>query len=471
MDRRLVLLSAVCVATRLWALSATDGMFHFDGLYQVLEPAHRIVFGYGITSWEFSAGMRSMVYPYVVAFLFWFFSLLGVKDILSLVFVARVPSVLCSVGVVCLTYLLGSRLYSRDAGFYAGFFAVFSGLLLGLSAQVMAEVPAMFFSLACVYLFYVALVSGSKTRAFFSGALLGVSFMFRFAEAVYFVPLVLTALLRGRMGVLKGFFAGFLLLVFVQGVVDYFSWGVFLHSPAEFVRQNLLEGKAGLFGAQPVLYYAAVFLMHLPLLSVMSFSVESRFETKYLWFLLLSYLFVFSILPHKEVRFMATVLPLFFVLAARGLEKAVIVWGVRTKPALLSLVIALFLVFALGFPWGQDSAYYGALNYVGGMDDSSGVAYDMKWFESGAYTFLHKGIPAVHVSDYTVTPMLEGVSCGLPERGFVGFQCAALSGVLDSGWVNYLVVSKNESALAPVLASRNFSLVRSFSGVSVYRRA
>lgn len=71
MDKRgLVFLLFAALATRFYALFETRDMFHFDGLYQVLEPAHKIVFGYGMSTWEFTYGMRSMVYPYLTAGIF-----------------------------------------------------------------------------------------------------------------------------------------------------------------------------------------------------------------------------------------------------------------------------------------------------------------------------------------------------------------------------------------------------------------
>jgi hypothetical protein len=37
----------------------------------LFEQAHRIAFGYGVVPWEFRAGIRSPVLPYVLAALFW----------------------------------------------------------------------------------------------------------------------------------------------------------------------------------------------------------------------------------------------------------------------------------------------------------------------------------------------------------------------------------------------------------------
>jgi len=38
-----------------------------DEIFQATEPAHRLVFGYGIVAWEFQLGMRSWILPGTIA--------------------------------------------------------------------------------------------------------------------------------------------------------------------------------------------------------------------------------------------------------------------------------------------------------------------------------------------------------------------------------------------------------------------
>lgn len=44
--------------------------FVADEYWQSLEVAHKIVFGYGYLTWEWSQGIRSYVHPLFVAFLY-----------------------------------------------------------------------------------------------------------------------------------------------------------------------------------------------------------------------------------------------------------------------------------------------------------------------------------------------------------------------------------------------------------------
>src|SRR5207248_6266932 len=48
-----------------------------DEIFQATEPAHRLVFGYGIVAWEFQLGMRSWILPGTIAGLMQLSRLIG----------------------------------------------------------------------------------------------------------------------------------------------------------------------------------------------------------------------------------------------------------------------------------------------------------------------------------------------------------------------------------------------------------
>ena len=47
------------LAVRMFFASAYPTLLWSDEIFQTLEQAHRLVFGYGIVPWEFRAGARS----------------------------------------------------------------------------------------------------------------------------------------------------------------------------------------------------------------------------------------------------------------------------------------------------------------------------------------------------------------------------------------------------------------------------
>jgi GPI mannosyltransferase 3 len=67
-DQVLALVTVLVVAAgtvlRLRAVLAAPGVLYPDEIYQMTEAAHRVVFGYGITPWEFEpSGCRTSGIP------------------------------------------------------------------------------------------------------------------------------------------------------------------------------------------------------------------------------------------------------------------------------------------------------------------------------------------------------------------------------------------------------------------------
>ncbi|MBV9755466.1 MAG: hypothetical protein JO047_00270, partial [Alphaproteobacteria bacterium] len=54
-------------ALRLWPALATPSLNWADEIFQVVEPAHRLVYGTGLVAWEFQLGARSWLLPGMVA--------------------------------------------------------------------------------------------------------------------------------------------------------------------------------------------------------------------------------------------------------------------------------------------------------------------------------------------------------------------------------------------------------------------
>ena len=57
----------VALALRVWRAQLPDDTVYADDIFQMLEPAHRLVFGYGYIAWEFVAGVRNWLLPGTLA--------------------------------------------------------------------------------------------------------------------------------------------------------------------------------------------------------------------------------------------------------------------------------------------------------------------------------------------------------------------------------------------------------------------
>ena len=70
-------IAAIAIALRLIPIVVVPSVDWPDEIFQVLEPAHRLAYGYGLVAWEFQLGVRSWLMPGLVAGIMEFSRILG----------------------------------------------------------------------------------------------------------------------------------------------------------------------------------------------------------------------------------------------------------------------------------------------------------------------------------------------------------------------------------------------------------
>ena len=87
---------------RLWLAFHDDGIYWPDEIYQSLEPAHRVVVGFGMLPWEFAEGARNWTLPGLIAGFFKIADLLQLPYPAGYLVLTRVA--LCVAGVVAVYF-------------------------------------------------------------------------------------------------------------------------------------------------------------------------------------------------------------------------------------------------------------------------------------------------------------------------------------------------------------------------------
>jgi phosphatidylinositol glycan class B len=402
-------------ALRLWIATHDDGVFWPDEIYQGLEPAHRLVFGYGIVAWEFHEGARNWAFPGFVALVLKCCQMLGVIDPRGYVMVVRVVFCLVGVATAAATYQLARSLGA------AALSAAGGASLFALAAPAIYFGPRAMSESAAGLLVALGLALTLPPRArswrlVVGTALLALAVCLRLQTAIFGLGLVAVLVFRNPRGpaalALATFAAGMLLF----GLTDLLTWGSWFHSAIAYVDANLVQGRSSQWGTAPVTYYPAVLLKSMGaagLLMLLLGAAAVR-HSPALLALAVAFATAHTLIPHKELRFLLPDLPLFCALAALGLQHVSTMAPAFAQRSLVGLVLISVLLSAatfhqltyrqLGGPLAEARPKANAYDDPGSVDrllfeahrrnDLCGLKIDgalLEW--TGGYSYLHRRVP------------------------------------------------------------------------------
>jgi GPI mannosyltransferase 3 len=459
-ERRLAL-AVLCVSLGVgaalrvgWALSE-DGLYWPDEIYQSLEPAHRLVFGYGMRAWEFIDGARNWALPALVAALFKLSTWVGLDGPRGYLGVTR-----CAFGLMGVGAAWGSGRLARAYGASA-LAAATGAALLALGAvpvyfgpRAMSENAS---ALPAVLGLGLALAPGASRRAVWVGAsLLGLAVLLRLQSGIFCVGLLGTLAARREWRSAREALGVLALWALLFGLLDWLTWGRWFHSALVYLDFNLVQGRAAGFGTAPFAYYSRVLGRSMGTLSTLALvlSLLAARRAPGLFLTAAAFYVLHGVQPHKELRFLVPVLPLFAALAGVGLDTLL-----RYLPPSPARLVLPLLVVGVGAAsalrvgrltfWDigqyeqlkpQQSAWddLGPLNRLlllaGQQPDLCGLkveASHLAW--TGGYSYLHRDVPL-----YPHTG---------PDRG--------------AGVYNYVLTSPGASGSGTVVAAEGpFALVR-----------
>jgi hypothetical protein len=402
-------------ALRLWLATHDDGIFWPDEIYQSLEPAHRLVFGYGLVAWEFREGARNWAFPGFLALLLKACSLAGINDSGSYIMVIR--GVFCLIGAATAAATFG---LARSLGASA-LSAVAAASLFALSAPAIFYAPRAMGETAAALVVVLGLTLALRPEArgwqlALGAALLALAVMLRLQTAVFGLGLVAVLAVSGRwrpaLLVLTVFAAGML----VFGLVDLVTWGSWFHSAVIYVRVNLIEGRSANWGTASIVYYPVVLIRSMGPAGflLLALAVLAVRRNPQLWLLGGAFLVAHSLIPHKELRFMLPALPVACALAGIGLDQFIElapVWMSRSLAAVLaaSLVFSAATFHQLTFhdlgsgpvagPPGTSAYDFGGpanrlLMQANRRPDICGIKVESTLIEwTGGYSYLHRQVP------------------------------------------------------------------------------
>lgn len=434
---------------RLWAAWCNQGVFWPDEIFQSIEQAHRLVFGYGITPWEFRTGARSWVLPGLIAAVLKLGSVAGISSGEGLVLLAKTSMALISLVGLYLTMRLAAVLAGARAGLLAGAFAGFFPVSLLLSSRCFAEMISIPIVLGSTLLCR----DSSRNRQLSAGALAGLGICIRYQNGLIACALLAILVSERRFKDARFFVLGVTCVALLGGMLDWVTWGQPFAAFKKYLWFNLKKSGAK-FGRFPFPYYVTVAWSAVGpavLLFGVGLVLGAKLAPK-LCVMALGYVLIHSLIPHKEFRFIMPVVPILLAVAAAGIvdqfrrirKGGLVVTALgAVAAAAMSYQTTQLTWDKLGFPsdrggrspWLSADGINRLLWEAGRKSDNCGLMITGESFGwTGGYTYFHRDVN-----------LYDG------------------AGEAEQRAANYLIAPRESapiSGYAPVSSARDFGLYR-----------
>jgi hypothetical protein len=373
-----------------------------DEIFNTLEPAHHLAFGYGVVVWEWREGVRSWVFP---AFLAGIMRATGWMAPGSQGYLTAIIIVLSllSLTTVWFGYAWAKRASGNAAAVIAAGGCAIWYQLVYFGPKALNEVVATAFLLPGLYLgMYAEELGEEKKRLFLAGLFLGaaVSLRMQLLPAVAFAVLYFCRK-RWASGA-PAMLAGLLLIVVVSGLLDALTWSYPFQSYIGNFYVNIGKGRAATYGIAPWYWYIAKLVKSLwPLLLLALAGVRRNAVLGWVALIIVA---SHSVIEHKEFRYVYPAIPVVITLAALGfVEIASALSAMRKSPlSPRAVVVAGLIFFTLTsgifarwfFRWGVGGGGLIAFDRLSRDPSLCAVGlYRLPWDLPGGYVHLHQNVP------------------------------------------------------------------------------
>lgn len=418
----LIVLLIVAAIVRVTATALTSNSFLYpDELFQYLEQAHRHVFGYGVVTWEYRLGLRSWLYPLMLAVPMRLGDALDPDGSLYLL-LPRATAALSSLAIVWAAFVLGRRLSIVHAIVAAFVVTIWFEFVL-YAAHSLTE--SLSFGA-----FMIGAVLASDTRRGFpllvgAGLAFGLAAILRFQHIPTIAAFVLASRLPLRLWL--PILAGAAIAAAASAAVDLYAGQVPFAWLAANIGSNFLAGKADQFGTSPLLAYIgeAMHRWGLWLLPILLLAAQGARHDRPLMWAALANLAFHMMIPHKEYRFIFLTMSIVVILAGLGTGEMLIEarkrWATLRLPMVMAGAMSIWLVasvaqamsVSVATDWKAYSPLPEALAQTRRLGNLCGVVVYRTGFWTGAsYATLHRKVPMYLVAP----PSLKGIDADPPTE-------------------------------------------------------
>nr|XP_036215464.1 GPI mannosyltransferase 3 isoform X2 [Bactrocera oleae] len=341
----LLLVFLLILAVRLASVFIVQTSYVPDEYWQSLEVAHKLTFGYGYLTWEWVQGIRSYVYPILIAGVYKLLALLNLDTVQLLVILPRIlQATLSAYSDYRFFVWSGKKKWALFLVLVPWFWFYIGSRTLSNTLET---------SLTTIALSYFPWSGENTTYLWFAA----ICCFLRPTSAIIWIPLCIYHLRKSRLSASDLIFKHFLVIGLLVGAVcvaiDTYWHGRVIITPYEFFKYNVLHNIGSFYGSHPWYWYFTVGLPTVLGINTIPFIFgvidTVRYKRNYpvrkqLLIVILLSLVVLSTVEHKEFRFVASLLPLCLYIIADTLTR----WSYNASSILW--FVALVIVIGNAFP-------------------------------------------------------------------------------------------------------------------------
>lgn len=296
-----------------------------DEFWQSLEISHRMVFGYGYETWEWKEGIRGYSYPLLFALMYKLLQLISYDTVYLLVFVPRVFQALLAAYADVKLYKLILQWETPDVAKWTCFCQLCSWFTWFCCSRTLTNTTET--ALTTLALCFYPL-PGSKAHSSWKYlTLVSLAVVIRPTALIVWFPLIFYHFCTDQDKlklITHRYFPIGALALGVSTLIDSFFYGKWIFVQWNFLKFNVLHNVGEFYGSHPWHWYwtqglPVVIGPHLPLV-LHGCLLSTRKHT----ILLLTIIWttaVYSLLAHKEFRFIYPVLPFCVIFCGLSLAK------------------------------------------------------------------------------------------------------------------------------------------------------
>ncbi|EPQ03932.1 GPI mannosyltransferase 3, partial [Myotis brandtii] len=393
------------IALRICNCFLVQTSFVPDEYWQSLEVAHHMVFilnitNYGYLTWEWTERLRGYTYPLIFASMYKILHLLGNDSVQLLIWIPRLAQALLSAIADLKLYSLMKQLENQQVARWVFFCQLCSWFTWYCCTRTLTN--TMETVLTVIALFYYPLEGSKSMNSVKYSSLVALAFIIRPTAVIPWIPLLFRHFWQAQRKldlILHQFLpVGFVTLSWSL-IIDRIFFGQWTLVQYNFLKFNVLQNLGTFYGSHPWHWYVSqgfpvVLGPHLPFFIHGCFLAPKRYRillVTVLWTLL-----IYSMLSHKEFRFIYPVLPFCMVFCGYSLNHLKM-WK---KPALSFLFLSNMLL----------ALYTGLVHQRGTLDV-------MTHIQELGYNNLNKSAASVFVMmPCHSTPFYSHVHHPLPMR-------------------------------------------------------